>query len=146
MRISVEKWLKMGFKSVFAYLGLLWIPLMSASLNFLAMAKRGISVSLLMGLGSPQHFKVAPREPGGQRPGFEGENAQESHGRLMFTYSLSPFLKRQIIRMLSEPYMEFVSLPFSKLRHLCRFEKGGYCKKIRAVCEAKKCPEIPKEQ
>jgi len=77
MRISVEKWLKMGFKSVFAYLGLLWIPLMSASLNFLAMAKRGISVSLLMGLGSPQHFKVAPREPGGQRPGFEGENAQE---------------------------------------------------------------------
>jgi len=25
----------------------------------------------------PQHFKVAPRKPGGQRPGFEGENAQE---------------------------------------------------------------------
>jgi hypothetical protein len=48
--------------------------------------------------------------------------------------------------MLSEPYIEFVSLPFSKLRNLCRFEKGGYCKKIRAVCEAQKCPEIPKEQ
>jgi hypothetical protein len=59
---------------------------------------------------------------------------------------LSPSLKRQIIRMLSEPYIEFVSFPFSKLRHLCRFEKGGYCKKIRAVCEAKKCPKIPKEQ
>jgi predicted ArsR family transcriptional regulator len=71
---------------------------------------------------------------------------RKGHGRPMFTYALSPSLKRQIIHMLSEPYIEFVSLPFSKLRHLCRFEKGGYCKKIRAVCEAKKCPEIPKEQ
>ena len=71
---------------------------------------------------------------------------RKGHGRPMFTYSLSPSLKRQIIRMLSEPYMEFVSLPFSKLRHLCRFEKGGYCKKIRAVCEAQNCPQILKEQ
>jgi predicted ArsR family transcriptional regulator len=71
---------------------------------------------------------------------------KKGHGRPMFTYALSPSLKHQIIRMLSEPYIEFVSLPFSKLRLLCRFEKGGYCKKIRAVCEAKKCPEIPKEQ
>jgi predicted ArsR family transcriptional regulator len=71
---------------------------------------------------------------------------RRGHGRPMFTYALSPSLKRQIIHMLSEPYVEFVSLPFSKLKHLCRFEKGGYCKKIRAVCEAKKCPEIPKEQ
>jgi predicted ArsR family transcriptional regulator len=49
---------------------------------------------------------------------------RRGHGRPMFTYSLSPSLKRQIIRMLSEPYMEFVSVPFSKLKHLCRFEKG----------------------
>ena len=71
---------------------------------------------------------------------------RKGHGRPMFTYALSPSLKRQITRILSEPYIEFVSLPFSKLKHLCRFEKGGYCKKIRAVCEAQKCPEIPKEQ
>ena len=64
----------------------------------------------------------------------------------MFAYALSPFLRRQIILMLSEPYTEFVSIPFSRLRHLCRFEKGGYCKKIRAVWEAQKCPEIPKEE
>jgi len=32
---------KNGFKSVFAYLGLLWTPLMSVSLKFLAMAERG---------------------------------------------------------------------------------------------------------
>ncbi len=71
---------------------------------------------------------------------------RKGHGRPMFTHAISPFLKRQIIRMLSEPYIEFVSLPFSRLRHLCRFEKGGYCKKIRGFCEAQKCPEIPKEE
>jgi len=70
---------------------------------------------------------------------------RRGHGRPMFTYALSPSLKRQIIHMLSEPYVEFVSLPFSKLKHLCRFEKGGYCKKIRAVCEAQNCPQILKE-
>jgi predicted ArsR family transcriptional regulator len=69
---------------------------------------------------------------------------RRGHGRPMFTYALSPSLKRQIIRMLSEPYIEFVSLPFRKLRHLCRFEKGGYCKKIRAVCEAKNAPKSQK--
>jgi len=70
---------------------------------------------------------------------------RRGHGRPMFTYALSPSLKRQITHMLSEPYVEFVSLPFSKLKHLCRFEKGGYCKKIRAVCEAQNCPQILKE-
>jgi len=65
-------------------------------------------------------------------------------GRPMFSYSLSPTVKRNIIRILSESYTEFVSIPFSKLKHLCRFEKGGYCKKIRGACEPQKCPEIPK--
>jgi hypothetical protein len=45
-----------------------------------------------------------------------------------------------------KPYIEFVSLPFSKLKHFCRFNKGGCCKKIRGFCEAQKCPEIPKEK
>jgi len=71
---------------------------------------------------------------------------RRGHGRPMFTYALSPSLKRQIIRMLSEPYIEFVSLPFRKLRHLCRFEKGGYCKKNKGRMRSQKCPEIPKEQ
>ena len=71
---------------------------------------------------------------------------RKGRGRPMFSYNLSPTIKRSIIRILSEPYLEFVSLPFSKLKHLCRFEKGGYCKKIRGFCEAQKCPEIPKEQ
>jgi hypothetical protein len=43
--------------------------------------------------------------------------------------------------MLSEPCIEFVSLSISKLKHDWRFERGGYCKKIRAVCEAKNAPK-----
>jgi len=70
---------------------------------------------------------------------------RKNHGRPMFTYALSPSLKRQIIHMLPEPYIEFVSLPFSKLKHLRRFEKGGYCKKIRAACEAKNAPKSQKD-
>ncbi|MEM3551421.1 MAG: Lrp/AsnC family transcriptional regulator, partial [Candidatus Bathyarchaeia archaeon] len=50
---------------------------------------------------------------------------RKGHGRPMFAYALSPTLKRQITHILSEPYIEFVSLPFSKHKHLCRFEKGG---------------------
>jgi predicted transcriptional regulator len=65
-------------------------------------------------------------------------------GRPMFTYSLSPTLKRHVSLIPSEPSTEIVSIPFSRLKHLCRFEKGGYCKKIRAVCEPQKCPETPK--
>jgi len=65
-------------------------------------------------------------------------------GRPMFTYSLPPRIRRHISLILSEPSTEVVSLPFSKLTHLCRFEKGGYCKKIRGTCEPQKCPEIPK--
>ena len=70
---------------------------------------------------------------------------RKSHGRPMFTYAISPSLKRQIIHTLSEPYVEFVSLPFSKLKHLCRFEKGGYCKKIREFCEAQNAPKSQKK-
>jgi len=58
-----------------------------------------------------------------------------SHTRLI------PPLKYQIICMLSEPCIEFVSLSISKLKHDWRFERGGCCKKIRAVCEAKNAPK-----
>ncbi|MGC8999159.1 MAG: hypothetical protein ACP5JW_07230 [Candidatus Bathyarchaeia archaeon] len=54
-----------------------------------------------------------------------------------------PFLKRQIIRILSEPYTEFVHL-LSKLKRLCRFEKGGYYKK-RAYAKPK-MPRNPKRR
>lgn len=39
--------------------------------------KRSFSQLFRRGWVFPQHFEGAPREPGGQRLGFEGENIQE---------------------------------------------------------------------
>ena len=65
-------------------------------------------------------------------------------GRPRFTYSTPPKLHRQASRLFSDPFSEIVTLPFRKLRHLCRFEKGGYCKKVKRRCESQKFPQIPK--
>jgi hypothetical protein len=40
--------------------------------------------------------------------------------------------------------VELVALPFSRLRHVCRFEKGGYCKETRRNCAPQICPQIRK--
>jgi len=66
----------------------------------------------------------------------------KKRGRPSFTYSLSPKVNRQQL----SAFTETVTLNFSKLRHVCRFEKGGYCKQIRKRCEAQKCPQILKRQ
>ena len=65
-------------------------------------------------------------------------------GRPRFTYSLPPRLKRKL--SLSDPFTEGASLSFSRLKHLCRFEKGGYCKKIKKTCKAQNCPQILKKE
>jgi hypothetical protein len=57
---------------------------------------------------------------------------------------LASYTRRHISLTPSEPYTEVVSLPFSLLKHLCRFEKGGYCKKIKGACKPQNCPEILK--
>ncbi|HIE18096.1 TPA: ArsR family transcriptional regulator [Candidatus Bathyarchaeota archaeon] len=33
-----------------------------------------------------------------------------------------------------------ILIEFKKLRHLCRFEKGRWCKKIKKKCTPKNCP------
>ncbi len=35
-----------------------------------------------------------------------------------------------------------VSLGFERLSQVCRFEKGGWCKKLRGRCYASDCPQI----
>ena len=67
----------------------------------------------------------------------------EGPGRPSLTYSLSPSV-RQASSVLVDPYSEFVVLTFEKLQHLCRHEKGRYCKEIRDRCEPQNCPQITK--
>jgi len=38
-----------------------------------------------------------------------------------------------------------VSMKFAKLKHACRFEKGGYCKEEGKACLQQTCPLIAKE-
>jgi len=72
------------------------------------------------------------------------KTTSEELGRPKFTYALSLKVKKQVSAVLSDPSIELVHLPFSRLRHLCRFEKGGYCKEARNNCTPRNCPQIPK--
>jgi predicted ArsR family transcriptional regulator len=65
-------------------------------------------------------------------------------GRPKFAYVIPQRVRHQVSAALSDPFIEIVSLPFSRLKHLCRFEKGGYCKQARKGCEAQNCPQIKK--
>ena len=40
--------------------------------------------------------------------------------------------------------IDVVSLTFQRLRHACRFEKGGWCKEAKGKCTPEKCPLISK--
>jgi predicted ArsR family transcriptional regulator len=74
----------------------------------------------------------------------ETKKHKESSGRPGFMYSLPPDVKHRVALTLTDPYTTIVSLTFQKLRHLCRFEKGGYCKNMRSRCEAQNCPQTIK--
>ena len=67
-------------------------------------------------------------------------------GRPRFAYAVSPRLKKQVSAALSDPSMELVHLPFSRLKHLCRYEKGGYCKEARTNCNWRNCSQLPKSK
>jgi hypothetical protein len=75
---------------------------------------------------------------------IEAKNPKNGPGRPVFMYSLAPEVKHRVALTLTEPYTTIVSLTFQKLKHICRFEKGGYCKDTRRRCEAQNCPQIIK--
>jgi len=74
------------------------------------------------------------------------KKVSNGRGRPKYTYSVSPRVQQQVSAALSDPSITIVTLPFSRLRHLCRFEKGGYCKQVRNKCDAGNCPQIPKNK
>ena len=69
--------------------------------------------------------------------------AREARGRPTYVYSVSPAGRRASV-MLRSGVDDVVVLPFSALGQVCRFEKGGFCKRIRGDCEAQICPQIGK--
>ena len=76
----------------------------------------------------------------------QAEKTRNGPGRPIFTYSLPPEIKQKVALTLTDPYTIIVSLTFQKLKHLCRFEKGGYCKENRRNCSAQNCLQIIKNK
>jgi len=68
----------------------------------------------------------------------------KGHGRPKFMYSIPSKVRRQLPHLLSEDYVEIIHLTFDRLQSICKYEKGGYCKKIKGRCEAQSCPQILK--
>jgi predicted ArsR family transcriptional regulator len=83
-----------------------------------------------------------------ERQGFivKDKKPIKRRGRPVFVYSLPPKISHKVALTIKEPQTTIVSLTFQGLRHLCRFEKGGYCKKVKRKCEAQNCPQILKEK
>ena len=65
-------------------------------------------------------------------------------GRPRFAYHVQSKTAKQVIAALEDPGVDLVTMPFSRLRHVCRFEKGGYCKEKKTSCSPQNCPQIRK--
>jgi predicted ArsR family transcriptional regulator len=70
--------------------------------------------------------------------------AANSYGRPKFAYHVPSKTTKQVTAALQDPHAELVALSFSRLRHVCRFEKGGYCKETKRDCTPQICPQIRK--
>ena len=70
--------------------------------------------------------------------------AANCFGRPKFAYHVPSRAAKQINVALEDPQVELVAIAFSHLRHVCRFEKGGYCKETRKDCAPQICPQIRK--
>ena len=65
----------------------------------------------------------------------------EGPGRPKFTYSTLGGLGRRASSTQAGS-SETVTLPFRRLRRLCRFQRGGKCRETKELCEARICPKI----
>jgi len=70
--------------------------------------------------------------------------ASTDFGRPKFAYHVPLRASKQVTAALEDPALEQVVIPFSRLRHVCRFEKGGYCKETRKGCTPQICRQIRK--
>jgi predicted transcriptional regulator len=72
---------------------------------------------------------------------FRQKTSANGFGRPKFTYHIPSHTTKQVTSALEDPTVELVAIPFKRLRHVCRFEKGGYCKETRKNCTPEICPK-----
>ena len=72
------------------------------------------------------------------------KTASNSLGRPRFAYRVPYTATKQVTAALQNPHETLVTMQFTRLRHLCRFEKGGYCKETKRNCTPQICPQTRK--
>lgn len=65
-------------------------------------------------------------------------------GRPKFAYHVPSKTVKQVVVALEDPFVELVTMPFRCVKHVCRFEKGGWCKVKKRSCSPQICPQIRK--
>jgi len=75
---------------------------------------------------------------------LKNKDPSRTFGRPRYAYHVPPKAVKQVAVALEDPDVELVTLPFSRLRHVCRFEKGGWCKERKTQCSPQICPQIRK--
>jgi len=93
--------------------------------------------------GLPQHTEHPPRLTGVARCNVVGKRPVKGCLRPRYASSV-PLGSGEVSRILLNPSIGVVSLSFGRLSQICRFEKGGFCKKMRGPCKAQNCPQINK--
>jgi predicted ArsR family transcriptional regulator len=109
--------------------------------------KRRVFTQLLDEAGfSRNTLKLRPKRLAAQGLVMKEKTVSNGRGRPKYTYFLSSKVRQQVSVALSDPSITTVTLLFNRLGHLCRFEKGGYCKQLRNGCDAGSCPQIPRSK
>ncbi len=70
--------------------------------------------------------------------------AANGFGRPKFAYHVPSRTTKQVNAALEDPQVELVAIAFSRLRHVCRFEKGGTAKKQGRTVRLKSAPKSRK--
>ncbi len=70
--------------------------------------------------------------------------ASNTLGRTRFAYHVPASAAKQVTAALRNPHEALVTLQISRLRHVCRFEKGGYCKEAKKELWTSKLPSNQK--
>ena len=75
--------------------------------------------------------------------GFAIRKKVASHGFGVprFTYHVPSKTIKQVTAALQDTYVELLTLPFSRLKHVCRFEKDGHCKETKRAAQLKTAPK-----
>jgi predicted ArsR family transcriptional regulator len=106
--------------------------------RILSVLKDGKPLNLAQLLGevgfSRNTLKLHLKRLTGQNLVIKEKTLSNGRGRQKYAYFLSPKVRQQVFAAFSDPSVTIVTLPFSRLRHLCRFEKGGYCKQAKNKC------------